>query len=97
MKRNGDRIALFAADAFVGLTAVGGDIALATGLEGNRFPPEYLDRTPFESYVILGLILAGIVGGSATVAATVTLRNNEIGGLTSVLVRYDHDGPATLR
>lgn len=85
MKRSKARIALFAADAFVGLTAVGGGIALATGLEGNRFPPEYLEGTPFSGYVVPGLILAGVVGGSATVAAITTLRNKEIGGLTSVL------------
>lgn len=85
MKRNRARIALFAADAFAGLTAVGGGIALATGLEGDRFPPEYLEGTPFSSYVLPGLILAGIVGGSATVAAVVTLRSEKVGGPTSVL------------
>ncbi|MGB3635448.1 MAG: hypothetical protein WA982_15505 [Rubrobacteraceae bacterium] len=85
MKRNSARIALFAADAFAGLTAVSGGIALATGLEGDRFPPEYLDGTPFDGYVVPGLILAGILGGSATVAAVATLRSKEIGGLTSVM------------
>lgn len=85
MKRNGARIALFAADAFVGLTAVGGGIALATGLEGDRFPPEYLDGTSFSNYVLPGLILAGMVGGSATIAAIAKLRSKESGGLISVL------------
>ena len=85
MKRNLTRIAHFAADAFAGLTAVGGGIALATGLEGDRFPPEYLEGTPFGSYVVPGLILAGAVGGSATLAAIATLRGKETGGLVSVL------------
>ena len=85
MKRNKAHIALFAADAFVGLTAVGGGIALATGLEGDRLPLEYLEGTPFSGYVVPGLILAGVVGGSATAAAIITLRNKQIGGLTSVL------------
>ncbi|MGF1472293.1 MAG: hypothetical protein ACFB50_11205 [Rubrobacteraceae bacterium] len=85
MKKSKARIALLVADAFVGLTAVGGGIALATGLEGDRFPPEYLEGTPFGSYVAPGLILAGAVGGSATVAAIATLRNKEIGGSTSVV------------
>jgi hypothetical protein len=85
LKRNATRIALFAADAFAGLTALGGGIALATGLEGERFPPEYLEGTPFGSYVVPGLILAGAVGTSATVAAIATLRSKEVGGITSVL------------
>jgi hypothetical protein len=32
------RIVLIVIDAVVGLTAIGGGIALATGLEGERFP-----------------------------------------------------------
>jgi hypothetical protein len=35
---NGVRIALMAIDGFVALTAIGGGIALATGLEAKRFP-----------------------------------------------------------
>lgn len=85
MKKSRTRIALFAANAFAELTAVGGGIALATGLEGDRFPPEYLEGTPFDGYVVPGLILAGVVGGSATVAAVATLRSKEIGGLISVI------------
>jgi len=52
-------------DGLVALTAVGGGIALSTGLEGDRCPPELLNRTPFTSYVVPGILLAGIVGGSA--------------------------------
>lgn len=85
MKRDLKRIALFAADSFAALTAVGGGIALATGLEGDRFPPEYLEGTPFGGYVVPGLLLAGEVGGSATIAAVATLRSKETGGLTSML------------
>jgi hypothetical protein len=49
--------------AFVSLTAIGGGIALMIGIEDNRFPLTWLDETPFTSYFIPGLILAGIVGG----------------------------------
>ncbi len=66
-------------------TAVGGGIALMTGLEGDRFPLELLQGTPFSSYVIPGLILTVAVGGSATVAAALLLRNPGIGALASVL------------
>jgi hypothetical protein len=45
------------------VTAVGGGTALATGLESDRFPAEMLRGTQFGSYVIPGLILAGVVGG----------------------------------
>jgi hypothetical protein len=79
------RKVLVALDAFVGLTAVGGGLALAAGLEGDRFPPEYLEGTPFDSYVVPGLILAAAVGGSATVAAIATLRGKEAGGPAAAL------------
>jgi hypothetical protein len=51
-------------DVFVALTALGGGIALATGLEADRFPLDWLRGTPFRNYVIPGLILAGVVGGA---------------------------------
>jgi len=85
LNRNRIRTALFVADAFVGLTAVGGGIALATGSEGDRFPPEYLEGTPFDSYVVPGLLLSGVVGGGATIAAIATLCSEKAGGITSVL------------
>ncbi len=78
-------LALVAVDGFVALTAVGGGIALATGVEGDRFPVDLLIGTPFRSYVVPGLILAGVVGGSATVAAAATLRSPRVGGRASVL------------
>jgi len=79
------RIALFAVAAFTAVTAVGGGLALMTGLEGDRFPLELLQRTPFSSYVIPGLILTVAVGGSATVAAAALLRNPGIGALASMV------------
>jgi len=81
----GMRGALFAIDAFVGLTAVGGGVALAAGFEGDRFPPDLLQGTPFSGYVVPGVILAGGVGGSATVAAAAMLRGSRQGALASVL------------
>ncbi|RIK39784.1 MAG: hypothetical protein DCC57_19980 [Chloroflexi bacterium] len=82
---SGMRSALVVIDAFVALTAIGGGVALAAGLEANRFPLDWLQGTPFHSYLIPGLILAGVVGGSAAVAAVVTLRAPRAGGLVSVL------------
>jgi hypothetical protein len=68
---NAIRIVLVVVDAAVGLTAIGGGIALAAGLEGERYPVEWLTGTPFSSYLIPGLILsvAVAVAGSAAAAA----------------------------
>jgi hypothetical protein len=79
------RAALLGLDGFTALTAVGGGLALATGLEGNRFPRDLLRGTPFRSYVVPGLILAGVVGGSAAVAAAATLRDPRPGAWASAL------------
>ncbi len=79
------RPALVALDGLAALTALGGGIALATGLEGERFPVELLIGTPFSSYVLPGLILAVAVGGSATVAGVATWRSPIVGGYASLL------------
>jgi hypothetical protein len=76
-------VTLFVASVFVALTAVGGGITLASGVD--KFPADWLIGTPFSSYLIPGLILAGVVGGSAGVAAVATLRRPDPGALTSML------------
>jgi len=53
---------LFVASVFVAFTAIGGGVTLATGMD--KFPAEWLTGTPFRSYLIPGLILAVVVGGS---------------------------------
>ena len=60
------RIALLALTGFSALTAIGGGTALVLGLD--RFPPSWISGTPFRSYVVPGLILAFVVGGSALIA-----------------------------
>src|SRR5258708_40275350 len=88
MRSNGGRgplrVGLFAVDAFAAVPAAGGGIALMAGLESGRFPLDWLKGTPFSNYAIPGLTLA-VVGGSATVAATATLRSSHTGALTSLL------------
>ena len=68
-----------------GLTAIGGGIALAAGLEGERYPVEWLTGTPFSSYLIPGLILSVAVGGSAAAAAVLIVTTPEVGAWVSVL------------
>lgn len=75
-------VTLFVASVFVALTAVGGGIMLAIGVD--KFPAEWLVGTPFRSYLIPALILAIVVGGSATVAAVAAQRSSETGTLTSM-------------
>ncbi len=62
MASSWSRLPLVALEALVSLTGIGGGFALASGLEGGRFPLGLLHSTPFSSYVIPGLILAVFVG-----------------------------------
>lgn len=53
--------------SFVALTAIGGGIAILT--EVDKFPIEWLDGTPFKSYIIPAILLIVLVGGSASLSA----------------------------
>lgn len=77
------RIALLAIDAFVALTAVGGGLALIA--KSDMFPPQWLESTPFRSYLVPGLILAMLVGGSATVATIAAILANDAGAASSII------------
>ena len=68
---NRTRIALVLLDGFVGLTALGGGLAMAAGID--RFPPEWLRGSPFADYALPGLILM-LVGAVAAVAAATAWR-----------------------
>jgi hypothetical protein len=79
------RVVLIVLDAVVGVTAVGGGVALAAGLEGQRYPVAWLEGTPFGSYLVPGLILAVAVGGSAASAAVLTATAPGVGARVSAL------------
>jgi len=72
---------LFIADVFVALTAVFGGITVAVGVD--KFPSAWLAGTVFSSYLIPGLILAAVVGGSSTAATFATLFERDAGALYS--------------
>lgn len=74
-----------ALDLFVAATATGGGLALASGMEGARFPVQWLSRTPWTSYLAPGLILALAVGGSAALAALAVLRRPAVSGWACML------------
>ena len=56
---------------FNALSAVGGGIALIAG--GLGVPTTLLRHTPFDSFVVPGIFLAAVIGGSATIGATALL------------------------
>ena len=76
-------VMLFVASVFVALTALFGGITLALGFD--KFPADWLNETLFRSYLIPALILAVVVGGSATLAAVAALRRADTGALISML------------
>jgi hypothetical protein len=79
------RAALFVIDLAVAVTAIGGGIALGAGLERSRFSTDLLDGTPFSSFLVPGLLLAVLVGGTAAVAAAGVVEARAAGGAASVL------------
>lgn len=79
------RTVLIVLELFVAVTAIAGGIALATGLEGGRFPPSWLASTPFADYEGPALILGAVVGGSAAAAAIALIRRSSVGAVASML------------
>ena len=68
---------------FVAATAIGGGIAMTTGLDS--LPQEWLTGTPFDSFVLPGLLLAVLVGGSAAIATYGMFMNPQAGALLTVV------------
>jgi hypothetical protein len=66
-----ERFTIIGLALFIAVSGAAGAIGLIGG--GLPFPPEWLEGTPFSSYVGPGLILGVIVGGSALVAAALTV------------------------
>ena len=66
---------------FNALSAVGGGIALAAGL--LPVPTDLLRHTPFDSFLVPGIFLAVIIGGSATIGAATLLAHRPRALLTS--------------
>jgi peptidoglycan/LPS O-acetylase OafA/YrhL len=81
MKYKGLRITIGVITGFIALTAIGGGIALLSGAEGERFPLEWLQGTPFKDYTIPALLLTFIVGGSSLIACITIFKNLETGVL----------------
>jgi hypothetical protein len=77
MKHKAIRIMLAVIEAFIGLGAVGGGIAILTGAFNQWLPPAWLQGTPFSDYTIPGLILLIVIGGGMVVAAATVFVQRE--------------------
>ncbi|MEO8263029.1 MAG: hypothetical protein ABI566_10715 [Pseudolysinimonas sp.] len=60
--------ALFWMLAFGALSALGGGV-LGVAFNGAGVPLEYLQGTPFDSYIVPGLVLGLVIGGTQAAAA----------------------------
>lgn len=77
-------VALVVVALFVALTAVGGGVAMALGVDSN-VDPAWLEGTPFRSYRVPGVLLAGLVGGSALAAAVALFLDDTVGAGMAVI------------
>jgi hypothetical protein len=68
---------VIALSAFSGLSAIAGGIELLVWWRGSRFfPLELLRHTPFHTFVIPGVILAGVVGGTSLACCVLAWRRS---------------------
>lgn len=80
-----DRVTLVILELFIGLMAIACGFILAAGFADDvlQMKTSVLDGTPFRSFVIPGIILAMVVGGSQLVAAVALWRRAPWGMLGS--------------
>ena len=68
--------------SFLALTAIGGGIGLLTGL--NAPPLVFLDGSPFSSYILPGLALLILVGGTAVLASILLVRYHRYAWIAAI-------------
>jgi hypothetical protein len=76
------RWALLGVEAVSGFNAVGGGIGLM--VNGLGIPKAQLAATPFDSFLIPGVLLAGIVGGSMLGASALVWTHHTRAGIASM-------------
>ncbi|MCD4851583.1 hypothetical protein LN996_12240 [Arthrobacter sp. AK01] len=89
---------LLTVQALVALTSIAGGLVMAIGswpgVDKSVLPPEiqlpveYLDGSPFSSYLVPGLLLAVIVGGSHTVAFVLLFRRRGLASMAAATAGY---------
>lgn len=92
------RILLLIVLGFVALTSLAGGLAMALGYwlgpeklglpVEAQVPLEYLNGSPFSSFVVPGLLLALIVGGLHVAAFVAMLRHHRLAGLLTAAAGY---------
>jgi len=65
------RVSLAVLEILIGVAALGGGVYALTGAAG--LPRQYLQGSPFRSYLIPGLVLLVVVAGSMILGATLLL------------------------
>jgi hypothetical protein len=77
------RISLIVLNSFLAVTAIVGGVGLLSGV--NTPPVEFLAKSPFNSYLIPGLSLLVLVGGSASFATTMLIRGHRQAFLANLM------------
>jgi len=85
MKHNVIRMTLLVLEAFIGVSAIQGGIALLQGALDQWVQIAWLAGTPFSDYTIPGLMLVIVVGGTALLAAATVFIEREWAVLVSAL------------
>jgi len=75
-------------EAFIGLGAIGGGIALLIGAFAQWLPVEFLQGTPFRDYTIPGLVLTIVVGGGMLLTAATLFLQREVTVLLSAAMGF---------
>jgi hypothetical protein len=78
---------LVAVTLFQALSAVGGGIGMVAA-DGLSMPKSLLADTPFSTFLVPGLILAAVVGGTQTVASVLLLRRSPSALLSSAVAGF---------
>ena len=79
--------ALIVLSLFNGLSAVGGGIGMMVA-DGLSMPKSFLADSPFSTYLIPGLILMVVVGGTQTAASALLIARREPALLWSAVAGY---------
>jgi hypothetical protein len=61
---------------------------LAIGAKGAGMPLAYLDHSPFDSFLIPGLVLGAVVGGTQAAAAVAAIMRQRIGLLLATIAGF---------
>ncbi|WP_309073338.1 hypothetical protein [Paenarthrobacter sp.] len=92
------RVMLLTVQASVAATSIAGGLVMAVGSwpgvdksalpPGLQLPEEYLEGSPFSTYLVPGLLLAIIVGGSHTLAFVLLLRRRGLASVAAATAGY---------